>query len=123
MKEEEFPLYPQLPKSGEEEAIRLIEQFKINLKKAAEEAISDLYVDIMPHIESDTWGNYRQFIVDGLSNYQNKIKSPYDYKKIRQVIYEEHKEEIIKDLNQDLLEEIKELKKIISYMKESRSVY
>ena len=112
----DFPLYPRLSEAGEIEATELVEAFKQNLIKAADEAIGKLYCDIMPHIESDSWTNYRNVLMDGLSNYNNrKLQAPYDFKKIRQKIYEEYREEIIPDLNQDLLEEIESLKRQLEW--------
>lgn len=109
---EEFPLYPELPPGGAEEAQELISKFKAQLAKAAEEAISDLYTDIAPFIESDSWGNYRNAIMDGFKNYGNrKIQSPHDFKEIRQAILAEFRADLIEDLNQDLLEEIESLKR------------
>tara|TARA_R110001632_G_scaffold158962_1_gene277140 strand:+ start:15 stop:374 length:360 start_codon:yes stop_codon:yes gene_type:complete len=109
-------LYPELTEQGEKEAQKLIDTFAKELKKVAsklmEEAQSNLYCDIVPHIESDSWSNFRNTIVNGICNYSENSSS-YDFKRIRQAIYEEHKEEIDKDLNNDLLEEVKTLKRTI----------
>jgi len=59
----EFPLYPELSEQGNIEAVKLIEKFKKQLSKAADEAIGDLYCDVIPHIESDSWSNFRNDIV------------------------------------------------------------
>jgi hypothetical protein len=110
----DYPLYPELPKNGQLEAQALVGRFKDELIKAAEQAIGELYCDIVPHIESDSWTNYRNHLMDGLRNYSNrKIQGEYDFKKIRQSIYEEFREEIIEDLNQDNLKKIEELEKQI----------
>ena len=107
----EFPLYPELSEQGNIEAVKLIEKFKKELAKAAEEAISDLYCDIMPHIESDAWSNFRNDLMDGFKNYDNRLlQSPRDFKEIRQQIYKDFREDIIPDLNQDLVEENEKLK-------------
>ena len=107
----EFPLFPELPEDGEKEAVKLIGKFKESLKKAADEAIGDLYCEIIPHIESDSWTNYRNFLMAGLQNYANKdIQGTHDFKKIRQSIFNEFREDIVVDLNQDMVEEIESLK-------------
>jgi len=102
----EYPLYPSLPEDGEKEAQALIDRFKEDLKKAANEVIGDFYCDVATHIESDSWTNYRNAIMDGFKNYNTrKVQAKYDFKQIRAEIYKEFREDIIKDLNQDIFEE------------------
>ena len=111
---EKYPLFPDLPDEGTEEAQKLIDKFKEQLKKAAEEVIGSFYCEIVPHIESDSWTNFRNCLMDGLQNYHNRhLQAPYDFKKIRQAIFREYREEILKDLNSDLAEENEQLKKDI----------
>ena len=106
-----YPLYPALPEDGASEAQALVEQFKAALSKAATEVIGQLYCDIVPHIESDSWTNYRNHLMDGFKDYRNrKIQGEFDFKEIRKAIYEEYREELIVDLNQDMVTEINELK-------------
>ena len=110
----EYPLYPELPEEGKEEAQRLIDKFKEHVKKDIENLLGDLYVDVACHIESDSWTNYRNAIIDGFRNYNNrKVQAPYDFKKIREEIYKEYREDIVKDLNQDILEENERLKEAV----------
>lgn len=101
--------YPELGEKGVEIVESLIDKFKKELIKKADEAIRDLYCDVTPHIEADQWTNFRTSILNELSDYRNSKSSPHDYKRIRRAIYEEHKEEINKDLNKDLLDKIKDL--------------
>ena len=111
-----YPLFPELSIEGQIEAQTLIDKFKESIKKSAEQAIGDLYCDVALYIESDSWSNFRNQLMDGFKNYNNrKIQSKYDFKDIRQAILEEYKEEILKDLNQDLIEEIEKLKKQLEY--------
>jgi hypothetical protein len=122
---EEFPLYPELGEAAEKEAVALIERFKSELQKAArciaEEVTSDLYVNVMPFIESDSWGNFRNAILDGFKDYNNrKVQAEFDFKTIRQEILREHRQGIIADLNQDLLEEIEGLKRELKVERELR---
>jgi len=113
---DEFPLYPELPEAGAEEVQRLVEKFKGQLKRAAEEVIGELYCDVAVHIESDSWTNFRNALMDGFRNYHTRtIQAPYDFKDIRQAILREFRDEIIEDLNQDMLEEIETLKEQLQW--------
>ena len=58
------------------------------------------------YIESDSWTNYRNDLMDGFRGYKNNGKHQYDFKELRQAIYKNHKEEIVNDLNTDLLKDI-----------------
>jgi hypothetical protein len=118
---DQYPLFPELPAAGQEEAQCLIDKFKEAIKKAADEAIGDFYCDVALHIESDSWQNYRNEMMDGFRNYDNrKVQGEYDFKEIRQAILKEHKADIVEDLNQDMLEEIKGLKDQIKFLNELR---
>lgn len=113
---DKYPLYPELSEEGNKEAQALIDKFKESLIKVADEAIGDFYCDVAVHIESDSWTNYRNEMMDGFRNYDNrKIQGKHDFKIIRQEILKNHREDIIKDLNQDLLKEIETLKKHIEF--------
>ncbi len=118
---EEYPLYPALSEEGEREAVKRLNGFVNQLKDKIKETMSEFYTDELPYIESDTWTNYRNEIMAGFKNYNNrKIQGEHDFKKIRQAIYKEYREELIVDLNQDMVEEIKVLKKRIEYMQEAQ---
>jgi len=118
-KENGFPLYPELPEAGREEAQALIDKFKEQLKKAAHDAISDLYCDVAVFIESDSWGNFRNKLMDGFKNYSNrKLQADYDFKEIRRQIFKEFRADIIKDLNQDLVEENEKLKNDVARLEQ-----
>lgn len=120
----EYPLYPTLSKEAQKEAQDLMEQFKTEMLKVCDATLEKLYCDVSCYIESDHWLNYRNELLDGLCNYNNrKIHGQYDFGKIRKKIYEEYREQLIPDLNQDLLEEIESLKQQIKWMEESRRNY
>lgn len=102
--------YPELSEQGQQDAERLVEWFKDVMKKQAESVLDELYTDIIPHLESDSWTNVRNAILTDLCNYQSEGPYKYDYKKIRQAIYRENKDQINMDLNQDLLNENETLK-------------
>ena len=117
-----FPLYPDLSEEGQREAQEILNKFITKIKKimhdVVEESVDEFYSDIIPHIESDSWINFRNDLMDGFKNYNNrKFQGEYDFKQIRQEIYKEFKDDIIKDLNQDNLEEIEKLKEQIEFMR------
>ncbi len=118
MEENKYPLFPELTDEGKIQAKNLIDKFehqlKLNAIKLMGEITDTFYSDVLHHIESDHWQNYRNTIMEGMCNYSNKEHSPHDFDRIRKAIYMYHKEEIIKDLNQDLVKEIERLKKLLS---------
>ena len=116
-KAKEFPLYPPLSEPGAEEAQVLMDTFKAAMVKAAENVLHKMYSDVATHIESDSWTNFRNDVMDGFRDYKNKIHAEYDFKEIRQQILKHHREEIIADLNQDLVEEVEDLKDQINQMR------
>ena len=117
----EYPLFPTLNEAGAQEAQALIDDFKTQITKAAEEAVGKLYTDVVPHIESASWTNYRNELMEGLRNYNNrKVQGEFDFKAIRRQIYIDFREDIIADLNSDLVEEIESLKQTIEIMQRYR---
>lgn len=123
MTKEEYPFYPELTEQGKKEAGILIKEFEEKLRVVAQQVISEctskFYTNIIAYVESDTWSNFRNTIVNALSDYNNKSDATYDFSRIRKAIYEEHKEEIVKDLNQDLVEKVKALEQYIEDQYES----
>ncbi len=116
---EEYPLYPELSEQGKEEAQRIMDSFKPQLRKLLDDVLGDLYTDVSYYIESDHWTNYRNALMDGFKGYTHgKTNHAYDYKELRQSIYENHKDEIVKDLNQDLVEENERLRAYIDRLHE-----
>ena len=117
----EYPLFPELSENGQVEAMALIEKFKDAIKKVADGVIGDLYTDVIPYIESDSWLNFKNDMMDGFKDYGNtKIHAEYNFKAIRKQIYKEYRDEIIVDLNQDLVEEIEKLKSHVKILQETR---
>ena len=112
--------YTGLTEQGVEEFQKHLDQFKSGMKKVAKEVIDGLYLDLSSYIESDSWINFRNNVLDELCNYKNKYEGSYVYKRIRQAIFEEHRDEIIKDLNQDLVDEVKALKDVIKQLSRER---
>ena len=121
---EEFPLYPELREAAKEEAQALMDEFKKKMESLAKEILSQLYCDIAMYIESASWSNFRNEILQGFSKYGNrKLQADYDFAKIRQTIFEEHREEIIKEIEQDIVKENETLKKDIHDLREFHRRY
>jgi len=119
---EEYPLYPDLTEQGAEEAQKIMDSFKPKLVKLMEEVMGELYCDVIHYVASDSWTNYRNDLMDGFRGYtDNSDKHPYDFKALRQAIYDNHKEAIVKDLNQDLVEEVKKQKEHIEILQQQMS--
>lgn len=112
----EYPLYPELTEQGKAEAQRIMDSFKPKLLRLMEEVLSDLYTDVSYYVESDHWTNYRNAIMAGFKGYAGKVHHAYDFKELRQAIYNNHKNEIVADLNQDLIEENERLKQEIEWL-------
>lgn len=114
-----FPLFPLLSDEGKREAGLVIERFKKEFKRVAEEILGQVYIDVPDYIESDSWTNFRNSLMDGFRDYGNrKVQADYDFKQIRAKIYSEFRDEIIKDLDQDNLATIEQLKKDLAHWKE-----
>lgn len=122
--DKEFPLFPELTEDGKKEAQAVMDNFKAALMKAAgsfiEEASSEFYTNVIQHVESDSWANFRNELLDGLTDYRNQAHAEYDYAKIRRAMFEEYRAEIIQDMNQDLVKEIDSLKEHIKFLQERR---
>jgi hypothetical protein len=101
-------LYPDVPEAAKQQAAQLIEEFKKQLARAADDVISTLYTDVAPHIESDAWINVRNSIMDAVQDYPTL--GAYDGKRIREAILAKHREAIVADLNADAQAEIKALR-------------
>ena len=114
---EKYPLYPELTEQGKEEAQKIMDSFKPKIKDLISELMGELYTDVSYYVDSDHWTNYRNALMDGFQNYKyGKADHKYDFKALRKAIYENNKDEIIKDLNQDLVEENTKLKDLIHQM-------
>jgi len=120
----EYPLYPKLKECGAQEAQALMDEFKKKMESIVKEILSHLYCDVAMYIESASWSNFRNEILQGFSKYGNrKLQADYDFAKIRQTIFEEHREEIIKEIEQDIVKENETLKKDIHDLREFHRRY
>ena len=113
----EYPLYPELTEQGEKEAQQIMDAFKPKILALCEEVLGDLYTDVSMHVSSDHWCNYRNQMMDGFRGYKTGHHE-HDFKELRQSIYRNHKDDIVKDLNQDLVEEVEQLKEEIKRLQE-----
>lgn len=119
----DYPLYPTLTEEGEAEAQEVLNSFKGKAKvimgSLLDELLGELYCDVATHIGSDSWTNYRNAMMEGFKGYgKGAVKHTHDFKELRQSIYKNNKEEIVKDLNQDLVKEVEELKNHIEVLLE-----
>ena len=116
--DKEYPLFPELSEEAGIAAQELINRFKTEMTKVANEVIKDFYCDVVHYIEEDSWSNFRNELMDGFRDYNNrKIQGEYDFKDIRQTILKNHRDEIIEDLNSDMLAEIESLKKQLEFQR------
>ncbi len=94
-------------------------EFEKGVKKLAEKAATDFITDAIPYIYDDAYVNIIQKI-KSLVTYDYVKNGFFNGKEFRASLLRENKEEIIKDLNQDLLAKIEELKERISYLENNR---
>jgi len=117
MSSEEYPLYPALTEQGKEEAQRIMDSFKPRLVELMDEVLGKLYTEVSFYVESDHWDNYRNSLMNGFRGYGNgSTNHAHDFKELRQEIYRHNKEDIIKDLNQDLNDENNKLMEQVDYL-------
>jgi predicted HAD superfamily phosphohydrolase len=110
----EHDIYPELTEQGKKEAELILAKFKDRMKSICDETLGELYMDVVPYIESDSWNNFRNKIKDGMTFYANKPEHlDYDFKDIRERMLVEHRESLVKDINKDLLEENERLQERI----------
>lgn len=92
------------------EAAEFIEKFRARFRAITEEAFGEIYVNLMPHLETDTWTNYREAL---------RIELEHEYKftnfrkewatNFRRAVFVENREEISKLISDDILKRIKHL--------------
>lgn len=103
--------FPELTDQGKEEAAKVLKGLEESFYKAAENAISKLYCDYLPHIETDAWQNYRNAVERQLgSEIQKHLTSTATWAvNMRKIIYEQHRDELEKGIIADLERRIEEL--------------
>lgn len=94
----------------QQEAQVFIDKFRAKFKDIAEEELGNIYTQIMPYIETDTWTNYREAL-------RIELEHEYKYTKFkdewatnfRRAVFVENRVEIAKLIEQDILKRIKHL--------------
>jgi len=92
------------------EAQAYLDSFKARMKKTADEIIGELYSNVMPYLDTDTWTNYREAL-------RLELEHEYKYSKFkcawaknfRRAVLVENRDKLVELLNHDLLERIKTL--------------
>jgi hypothetical protein len=114
-----------MPEAMKAQFERLIENAKAGILKAADEALSAIYVDIGPFIESDTCNNYRNELRSALERrfWQKKPGTCEELwaVNVRERLFTEHREELEKGLIADLTKERDQYKAWYQELLNSRS--
>ncbi len=90
------------------EAQTFIDKFRSRMKDIADETLGELYANIMPYVETDTWTNYRESL-------RLELEHQYKYSRFkdewaidfRRAVFVENRDEISKLIEQDILKRIK----------------
>jgi len=107
----------------------ILEPFKEKMKKIADDTLSDIIGDYIPYAETDKVMNVEHRTREWLEAFFNGkadeyIKCPmlseFDCRKARELIYQEHKEEIIKLIGKDFEHEIEILQNRLESLSRNR---
>lgn len=104
--------WPEMNDAQRELMERLVNNFKKKMLSAAEDAMATFYCDILPHIESDVFLNFKTHALSAVKGYAREDAlrgDSYSGVEIRNQIYRDHKDEIVKLLDGDNLKRIKQL--------------
>lgn len=98
------------PERLKEDTEIAMSKFKSDMEKAMNECLGKVYVDVLPHIETDAWTNYREALRLELSHEYKytRFREPWA-KDLRRAIFVENREELSFLLNQDIIDRIKVL--------------
>lgn len=92
------------------EAEAFINKFRSRMKAITEETFGELYVNVMPYLETDTWTNYREALRCELEHEYKFSNFKQDWAvNFRRAVFAENREEISKHIEQDILKRIKHL--------------
>lgn len=110
--------FPELSEKGNQDALHLIERFKAELHKVAEHKISELYCNLLPHIDTDAWTNYREECRLALQNkYATKETASTEEawaSLIREAIFMQFRAELEQGIIADLHKRIKFLEELLN---------
>ena len=114
-----------LSDAGVAEFEAVIEKAKAKLRKANEEALSEIYCKLDQHIETDTWMNYRTAMKQELAYANGCLDAEGGIwaRNVRAKILQENLPELVKLLNQDHLAKIAELEDRCRQLQEFRNRY
>lgn len=94
----------------DERAMECIESFKKKMRSVIDEALGDIYVNVVPYLESDAWTNYRESLRLELEREYKFTNFKSDWaKRFRRAVFVENRDEIIPLLEKDLYKRIKDL--------------
>jgi hypothetical protein len=112
---DEIKLVEQRQKDFESFMGRAIANIKSEINNLVDEAAQDINASYAPFIDTDAWTNYRSYLMKELKGGAFKEVSNttegHWAKNVRDMIFHEHKDELIAAINQDLLREIDKLKR------------
>lgn len=87
-----------------------IDKFRLRMKDVVDEIFGELYVNVIPYIETDAWTNYREALRIELEHEYKYTKFKDDWAtNFRRAVFVENREEISKLIEQDILKRIKHL--------------
>ena len=87
-----------------------INKFRFQIQKIAEECLGEIYANITPYIETDTWTNYREALRIELQHEYKYSNFKQDWAvDFRRAVFVENREEISKLIEADILKRIKNL--------------
>lgn len=92
--------YPDLSEEAENRAVEAMKRFHADLKKVADRAMDEIYLDIASHVKSDSWTNFRNSIWEFVLGY--KTLGKHEARRLRDRIFEENREQILKEIGEDL---------------------
>lgn len=118
--EAQATFYPELSEDGVKQAEAVLEAFRSKIKSAVQNAVSDvadeLYFHYADHIQTDAWTNFRTSIERSALDYGNIRQTGFG-REVRRKMLDEHRAEIIDDLNADLLDQIKSLEELVESLR------
>lgn len=94
----------------ENDAAEYLDLFQTKMKGIAQGIIEEIFIELVPHIESDMFTNYRQY----LKNIATNELLNNDWRKswateIRRQIFKENKQEVAELIGKDIVDRIKSL--------------
>jgi hypothetical protein len=96
----------------EKESQAYMDYAKEKIKKIANEAIDDIYINIVPNAYGDALTNFRNSMMEEIVK-TKPSKFDYQGSRLRELIWKSHKDELVNLLNEDLLKENERLKKLL----------